>query len=104
MEVMLMSEQMRKELKDKGFLILQTWHIFLIIASILLSTGVMIGAMQNRLNNVEIRTGQLEVFREEQEEKNVITGTKRDRQFHEIQMNMKKLMEKNGLDYQKVED
>jgi hypothetical protein len=104
MEVMLMSEQMRKELKDKGFLILQTWHIFLIIASILLSTGVMIGAMQNRLNNVEIRTDKLEKFRTDQEVKNTITGEKRDRQFHEIQMNMKMLMEKQGLEYQRVED
>lgn len=66
--------------------------------------GVVWGITQNRLDNVENRTEQLEDFRAKQEIKNTITGEKRDRQFHEIQMNMKMLIERQGLKYQRVED
>ena len=104
MEVMLMSEQMKKELKDKGFMILQSWHVLIVMASIILSAGVILGAMQNRLNNVEVRTDQLEEFRVKQEDTNKLVGDKRNRQFYELQLNMKRLMEKQGLVYQTVEE
>ena len=99
-----MGDKMKQELKDKGFMILQSWHVLIVIASIVLSAGVILGAMQNRLNNVEIRTDALETFRGEQEEFQKGIGEKRNKQFHELQLNMKRLMEKQGLRYETIEE
>lgn len=99
-----MSNAEKQELRDRGFTIIQTWHIILVIVGMLLSAGIYAGATANKIINLESRTEDLEIFKKQQELYNGVITQKRDRQFHEIQMNMKKLMEKNGLDYQKVED
>lgn len=99
-----MSDKQKQELQEKGFAIISTWHIVFMIVFMIAGIGVVWGITQNRLDNVENRTEQLEDFRAKQEIKNTITGEKRDRQFHEIQMNMKMLIERQGLKYQRVED
>lgn len=99
-----MSAAEKKELRDKGFTIVQTWHIILVLVGMLLSAGIYAGTTANKIVNLENRTEDLETFKRQQELYNGIITQKRDRQFHEIQLNLKQLLKKQGIDYQRVEE
>ena len=99
-----MSNAEKQELRDRGFTIIQTWHIILVIVGMLLSAGIYAGATANKIINLESRTEDLEIFKKQQELYNGVITQKRDRQFHEIQLNLKQLLQKQGLDYQRVEE
>lgn len=99
-----MSTAEKKELRDKGFTIVQTWHIILVLVGMLLSAGIYAGTTANKIVNLENRTEDLETFKRQQELYNGIITQKRDRQFHEIQLNLKQLLKKQGIDYQRVEE
>jgi hypothetical protein len=99
-----MSAAEKKELRDKGFTIVQTWHIILVLVGMLLSAGIYAGTTANKIVNLENRTEDLETFKKQQELYNGIITQKRDRQFHEIQLNLKQLLKKQGIDYQRVEE
>ena len=99
-----MSEEIKKELQERGFKIVSTWHVLLIIVGMLLTTGITIGSFKAQVNNIEARTCNLETWKSKREVSEQANKSNRDKQFHEIQLNLKQLLQKNGLKYERIEE
>lgn len=58
-----------------------------------------IGDTSRKLDDTVVRVNNLEVWKEENNKTQIIRDQLNNKQVHEIQLNLKSLMEKNGLKY-----
>jgi len=99
-----MSEEVKAKLREQGVVvtILQTWHIFLVVMSMLISLGIIWGVTTSRISQVEKDITGHEVWIKNHEEKVSKLGEGHVKLFYELQLNLRRLCEKNGITYQGI--
>jgi len=99
------ADEIKKIGKDNGLnlIVLQKWHIVLMLIGIFIGVGIIYGTSQTRLNVVESKVTKIEIWKEgHMKDVEVIKGDI-DIKLHELQLNQKALMERFGIKYQKIE-
>jgi len=87
-----MTKDLKQELESKGIKVIQNWHIVLAFIGMIFIAGVSFGVNQNRVSNVEIRQNSIEIRQNKLEQD--------QKTMDEIKINLKFLMESQGLKYQ----
>lgn len=95
-----MTKQMEINGKQEKVFILQTWHLVLLIISLIFFAGISYGVSQWRISELE---------RRQEHSENWIVGHDlytrelqgvRDSQYYEIQANLRLIAQKLGIEYQ----
>lgn len=97
-----MVQKMEINGKQEKVFILQTWHIILMIVAMVFLAGGSYGISQYRIGLLEARTANTEGWIESHKEWEEHIKEVRDQQWYEVQVNLRKLLEKNGLVYQEL--
>lgn len=99
-----MSEEVKEKLKEQGVIvtILQTWHIFLVVIGMLVSLGIIWGVTTSRIGEIEKDVASHDNWIKSHEEKVSKLGEGHVKLFYELQLNLRRLCEKNGITYQEM--
>lgn len=97
-----MTQQMKQELKKEGFTVIQTSYWVVGILVIIIGLGVNFGMSMKRIDTLESKVQDIEIWKENHIDWSGTASKAYQRQLHEIQLNLKVLMEKQGLKYQSI--
>lgn len=95
-----MSNEKKRELEERGLIVLNKWQAILIIASMIISASMFAGSTTNRLSNVEVETLQLKQACAIEKERLSTNNSELERQVIELKINLKAYMESKGYQYQ----
>jgi hypothetical protein len=87
--------------QEKVF-ILQTWHLIILIVSLIFFAGISYGVSQWRIAEVERRQSNVETWIGAHDKYTIDLQGKRDGQYYEIQTNLRLIAEKLGIQYQDI--
>ena len=97
-----MTKQMEINGKQEKVFILQTWHLILLIVSLIFFAGISYGVSQWRIAEVERRQSTIEQWIGIHEKYTRELQGVRDSQFYEMQTNLRLIAQKLGIEYQNV--
>ena len=97
-----MTRQMEINGKQEKVFILQTWHLIILIVSLIFFAGISYGVSQWRITEVERRQSTIEEWISVHEKYTRELQGVRDSQFYEMQTNLRLIAQKLGIQYQNV--
>lgn len=97
-----MTTEIKKELKSNGFTVIQTSYWIIGILVIVVGLGINFGMSMKRIDTLESKVQDIEIWKENHIDWSGAASKAYQRQLHEIQLNLKVLMEKQGLKYQSI--
>lgn len=97
-----MTKQMEINGKQEKVFILQTWHLVILIISLIFFAGVSYGVSQWRIAEIERRQGDTEKWISSHDLYTRELQGLRDAQYYEIQTNLRLIAQKLGVEYQTV--
>ena len=99
------ADEIKKIGKDNGLnlIVLQKWHVILMLIGIFVGVGIIYGASQTRLSTVEGKITNIETWKDTHIKEVDLIKAQIATKLHELQLNQKALMEKLGVKYQRIE-
>ena len=97
-----MTQEIKRELKKEGFTVVQTSYWIIGIIVILIGLGVNFGMTMKRIDSLESRMDKIDKWKEKHIDWGEQTKSTFEKQLYELQINLKVLMEKQGLTYQQI--
>ena len=99
-----MTKSMEINGRQEKVFILQTWHLIFLLVIIVFQAGGAFLVAQYRLNEMDARANRVETWISGHEKYTIELKEDRDKQYYEIQLNLRKLMEKEGLVYESLRE